>query len=274
MIELLALIGIGITLVGGWFAGQGQAQKNKADIARMQGQDPIYDAQQVALQAELDQIKADKKAAADLAAISNAQTTQQAALAVQTSEINKAQIAQEAALSVRQAEIQRQGVVVQGIGTAYQGAQAIGSVGARAGAGNLGGASVARQAQAIQTQTGRRIGLANAQIGVIGQQIGTIQSLATENIQKQDINILGIRSSAEATIASTNIKLASSLGAFDVQTAQTNAEMLASTTAETQNEADIQWLKDNGWMLEWAQYLGAGSQATNIAANTTWDWKW
>jgi hypothetical protein len=230
----LAVIGLAITAVGGIMAAIGQAQKNVADKAKLEGNLPVYDAQQAALDAQLANIKAEKQAAADLAAI------------------NKQQIQENADLNIKQGEQALKQGVVQGIETSEAGAQAKGSAIARAGAGNVGGQSVLRQAQAIQTQTSRRVGLINAQQDVTRSQMDVVRSGAASDIRKQDIG------------------LASTLGGLGVQELQTETSLLQSNVNETNTRADIKFLEDYGWLSVAAVGLGAAAQVIDTASNIDW----
>jgi hypothetical protein len=202
----LAAIGLAITIGGGIMAAIGQAQKNDADRAKLKSNLPVYEAQQAALDAQLANIKAEKQAATDLAAI------------------NKQQIQQNAAYS--------------GIKVLEEGGSALGVSAARAGVGNVGGQSVLRQAQAIQTKTSRQIGMINSQ--------------SSADIRKQDIG------------------LASTLGGLGVQELQTEASLLQSNVNETNALADIKFLEDYGWMSVAAVGFGAGAQAIDTAINIDW----
>jgi hypothetical protein len=240
--SILALIYLGITVTGGIMAAIGQDQKNKADLAKLQTQSPVYDAQAAALQLQLTNIAAQEEAAKNLAAINEAQIKQVA-------DINTQEIAARAALDIRQG-------VVQGVETARAGSQAVGSVVARAGAGNVGGASVLRQAQAIETATSQRVGLVNAGLEntrlTAGLETTRVTTGAAADVQRQELQLSG------------------TLGNLSVQEAGVKADLLQVQVNSVNNLADQQFLEKYGWMSVAAVALGAAAQTINQAAQTDW----
>ena len=246
---ILALVGLGITLAGGIISAVGQNQKNKADIAEAEAKQKVYDAQQAALEKQIEYIANQKKTATDLAAINEKQIQQMADISVKQGEVQKQGL-----------EVQKRGMVVQGISTSEAGSQAKGSAVASAGTGNLGGASVLRKAQAIQTQTSRQIGIinanigqANTQIGLVGEQQQLTKTMAVQDIAKQELN------------------LKSTLEGLDVSALESQENLVSSQTNEEINQSNIQFLKDYGWMSVAATALGAGSNLTNQAVSTDWN---
>lgn len=128
-----------------------------------------------------------------------------------------------------------QSLSIQGAQTARAGAAAVGSVGARAGVGNLGGASVLRQAASIRRNVGEQMTLIGAErekVG-IGYELGMAQS-RTQLLQSE----LGEKWAGENAQAS-------------------------------QDQAD--WLRRYGWLSVAAVGLGGAANVVSQASNTPWE---
>lgn len=193
-----ALVGIGIAIVGGAISAIGQANKNKAEQDKAERMRPVYEAQQAAIQAQLAQIKEERIQAGELSTI------------------------------------QRQNLAIQGTNVAMAGREAKGQVATTAAVGNIGGASVLRKAESVQSKLDSQMAF-----------------VAGEG-KKLDINYQ------------------QQLTSLDVAEKGANANLLQSQVNEANNETDIQFLQDYGWMTVASQGINAAATATKIASGVDW----
>jgi len=156
-LTLFLIIG-GIKLIGGILRGIGQYQKNKTD-------------------AEDYELKAEQLRESQ--AISDAE---QALIKSQQAEVDKDILAAGGIYNINQ-----KALTIQGVQTAYAGAAAKGQVGARAGAGNLAGASILRQAASIQKKTEQQMSLIAGEKTKLG--IEYADTLREFDIKKQGLGV-------------------------------------------------------------------------------------
>jgi hypothetical protein len=126
--------------------------------------------------------------------------------------------------------INKKQLAIQGLNVSEQGAQAIASTKTSAAVGNLGGVSVLRQAEMKQTQLDR------AMSGIAGEG------------QKLDI------------------QLTQQETALNVAQAGASANLLQSQVNELNNETDIQFLQDYGWMSVAAVGINSAASVIKIAS--------
>lgn len=187
---ILALIGAGAAIAGAIIEGAGQQQQIDAqaqadalqaqNLLELAGDGGYYDEVMQALKIELDDIEADREAAA-----TNLQLTEQELSGqIELSKLEEA--AQMAGLGAQKVgiEAEKAGKISEGLETGERGAQATGKIAAAAGASgvSVGSGSILRSAAAVGRAVARRVGLANIGIGAANLEIGatTRQMQATE----------------------------------------------------------------------------------------------
>jgi len=139
-------------------------------------------------------------------------------------------------------DIGLQSLTMQGMEVAYQGAQATGSIQARAGAGNVGGESVLRQANRVQTQVGRQMTL--------------IKGEREKTLLGYEDTLRGLESRTQAAETS-------------LLTAGLQAKWATEKADLAQEEAD--WLRDYGWMsVLGIGFKGAAGIASAIPEMPAW----
>jgi len=189
MLTFLAITGLVLGLTGAGLAMVGQAQENATEEQRLRENQPIYDSAQAALRAQQGEVDKDILAAGDIY------------------------------------NINKKAMNIQGQQIAYAGAEAKGQVGARAGAGNLAGASILRQALSVQRKTEQQMSL-----------------LAGE---KQKLGI----------------EYSDTLREFDIKKMTLATTLLTSETQERQDAEEAQWLHDWGWL----SVVGVGASGVGNA---------
>ena len=162
----------------------------------------------------LEQDKAKIEAGQDIAIAES----EQAAITAQQGEVDKDILAAGDIYNIN-----KKALNIQGQQTAYAGAAAKGQVGARAGAGNLAGASILRQTLSVQRKTEQQMSL-----------------LAGE---KQKLGI----------------EYSDTLREFDIKKMTLATSLLTSETKETRAQAEIDYLNQYGWL----QYAGIGIDTLN-----------
>lgn len=209
MFTLLAVIGLGLTLAGTGLAMGAKQRENQQTIKedelraqQLREQAGIYEAEQGVIKAQ--QAEADK----DILAAGNIY------------------------------DINKKALTIQGLDTAYQGAAAKGQIGARAGAGNLAGQSILRQAASVQKKVERQMSLIAGEKTKLG--IEYSDTLREFDIKKQELGV---------TLLTSELK----------------EKWTLENAAFTQEEAD--WLRENGWQSVLGVFFSGMAGVTSAAGN-------
>jgi hypothetical protein len=208
MLTFLAVVGLGLTLAAMGIKMGAQQDQNAEDI-------------------RIAELKAEQLRESQ--AISDAE---QALIKSQQAEVDKDILAAGGIYNINQ-----KALTIQGLQTAYAGASAKGQVGARAGAGNLQGASILRQAASIQKKTEQQMSLIAGEKTKLG--IEYSDTLREFDIKKQTLGV-------------------------SLLTSELKEEWALEDAAEWQAQAD--YLKEYGWL----NILGVGmsglSNVINVAS--------
>jgi len=241
MLIALAILGLVAMVGGAIITALGQAHQAEAaaeaaaveaeNLQELSSEGGYYDQVLAALQTELNDIEADRDAAATALQL----TEQELGGQKELSAIEEA--AQVAGLEAQKAgqEAQKAGQAVQGLETARTGAEAKGAIAARAGAGgvSVGSGSVLRTAASVNRAIGRRVAVANMQIGASNQAIGAT-NLAVGATQAAGALQ---RETLQNNITRARLNYADTLRGLDTREAQTTAQQ---TLTEFNQEAGLE----------------------------------
>lgn len=277
MLVILSLLGIAAGIAGSIIKTVGQVEqaksqaqddllKAKADALKAANLEELskgggyYDQVLAALETELADTEADRLAASTSLALTEAELS---------GALEQSKLSETAAVAGLQGKIKESAIqekvsvaqqVVGGLETAQAGAQATGQIGARAGAGNIAGGSVLRQAESVMRQVSRRVSLANLgisgtkEIGKIERQgltteIGVVQGAADVEQLRIQNDITRSRLNYEDTLRGLNTRQAGLIAeqtktTFQQTTGLEEAGLLTEEAANLTAEAD--WLTTYG----------------------------
>jgi hypothetical protein len=208
MLTFLAIVGLGLTLAGMGIKMGAQQDQNAEDIRiaelkaeQLRESQAIFDAEQALIKSQQAEVDKDILAAGGIY------------------------------------NINQKALTIQGLQTAYAGASAKGQVGARAGAGNLQGASILRQAASIQKKTEQQMSLIAGEKTKLG--IEYSDTLREFDIKKQTL-------------------------ATSLLTSELKETWALEDAAEWQTQAD--YLKEFGWLNVLGVGMSGLSDVINVAS--------